>query len=744
MNTDSNWIRRIQLAMVAAALATTSGAGFAQSGTAQLLEEIVVTAERREENVQDVSASVTALGAESLNRAGIVDVTRLEHVVPGLRMGLSGNEARIAIRGSRTNNVGSEAEQVVGVFVDGVYVPTTTQALNTYVDLNRIEVLRGPQGTLYGRNTFGGAINVISNEPDFDSFTGSIEGLVGDYNRVRYETIVNVPVSDAFAVRVAHVSDTHNGYIQNNYHPSTYDDLDDNDTQYLRVTGKWLVTDDLDVTLRYAQADKDSNSTAIWGYQFTAGYTDGIYTEGHPTLAEGASRDSGPWDVSRNFPSSANLDDSSITLGVNWDLDFATARLTYNNSDFEGIQFSDFDYSDGGPAWGEQGDWAFLGWNSSQASDSFEFQLLSNSTGPLEWVAGLYQFEQDADWGWISSFDAVLTNYGYGHNLFVSESRAGYAHATYSLTDTFRVVGGIRANEDTKSSGSSSASWDNTLWKFGLETDVSDDNMAYVTASTGFRAGGFNSGGVVASILEHQNRDISMYDPEEVTAIEVGYKMRLQDGRMILNLAAFQNDYTSMHAQSFYLIPGETAVSEYTENGGEVDARGVEAELQWSPNDQWFISANMAMLDAEFGNYDIAALPGLGTLNGRQDDSVLSLRGYQPANSPELTMGAQISYDIDLGNMGMLTPLLQTTYTSDYYTFDINVRGTDQAAHTKSDIRLIWNLDNVNLRFEAFVLNLENEPVMNRSVISQSGPVARVQANWGRPRTWGFAGTYQF
>ncbi len=716
------------------------------AGTSLLLEEVLVTAEKREESLQDISASVSVVGEAMMARAGITDVTRLEHIVPGMRLGMSGNEARIAIRGSRTNNVGTEAEQVVGIFVDDVYVPTTTQALNAYVDLKRIEVLRGPQGTLYGRNTFGGAINVISNEPDFEAFSGSIQGLVGDYNRTRFQTILNVPVSETFALRFAHVSDVHNGYIKNSYHPSTSDDLDDNDSQFSRITAKWLVTDSLDITLRYAQSDKDSNSTAIWGYQFTAGYVDGEYIPGHPALEEGATQDKGPWDVSRNFPSAAKLDDTSITLAINWDLDFATVKLTYNDSEFEGIQFSDFDYSDGGPSWGEQGDWAFLGWNSSQTSDSLELQLISNGDGDLQWVAGYYQFEQDADWGWISSFDGVLSNYGYGHNLFVSESEAFYVNATYAIADNIRVIGGLRTNEDTKNSGSKKASWDDNLWKFALEHDLGDDGgtMVYASASTGFRAGGFNGGAVIDYIQDSQGRDVSLYDPEEVKAYEVGIKTTLDEGRMTLNVAAFVNEYTSMHAQSFILIPGETAVSEYTENGGEVDASGLEIEMQWAPTDQWYISANIAYLDAEFGTYNVAALSALGDLGGRQDDTVLSLKGYEPANSPEFSFGGQISYDFNLGNLGTLTPMLQTTYTSEYYTYDINVKGTDQESHTKSDLRLIWTNAEDNFKIEGYILNLEDEPVMNRSVISQSGDVARVQVNWNRPRTWGVSATYTF
>ena len=184
---DNNSIRRTAVSIaVAAALAGSFQSAMAQDqDDGSVIDEVIVTATKREASIQDISIAVTALSGEELRLGGIEDVTRLEHLVPGMRMGQSGNEARLAFRGTRTNNVGSEAEQVVGIFEDGVYIPTTTQALGAYIDVKRIEVLRGPQGTLYGRNTFGGTINIITNQPEFDGVTGKVEALYGDYNRTR-------------------------------------------------------------------------------------------------------------------------------------------------------------------------------------------------------------------------------------------------------------------------------------------------------------------------------------------------------------------------------------------------------------------------------------------------------------------------------------------------------------------------------------------------------------------------------
>ena len=262
--------------VLAVAISSLFGSSAYADGTSALMEEVIVTADKRSKSIQDVSASITALNSDMLARSGIEDVTRLEHVVPGMRMGMSGNEARIAMRGTRSNNVGTEGEPTVGVFLDGVYVATSTQALGSYVDLERIEVLRGPQGTLYGRNTFGGAINVISKAPDFDGVSGSVTTLVGDKNRRKTQGILNFPLSDTLAMRLVTMTDEHDGYIINTFKEGTDDDLDNNDTTYNRITTAWRPSDELEVTLRYSESSKDSNSTAIWGYQQVGGYGEGV------------------------------------------------------------------------------------------------------------------------------------------------------------------------------------------------------------------------------------------------------------------------------------------------------------------------------------------------------------------------------------------------------------------------------------------------------------------------------------
>ena len=753
---DQRSIRRNAVS-AAVAIALTGGFQVAQAqddGASGALDEIIVTATKREESIQDIAISVTAIGEKALALGGINDISRVAALVPGMTWGQSGNEVRIAMRGTRQNNVGTIAEQAIGIFEDGVYVATSTQAFGSYLDVKRIEVLRGPQGTLYGRNTFGGTINIITNEPEFDKTSGSVSTLYGDYNRIRIEGVANLPMSDTFALRFAAMSDTHDGYVINLNDPGTGDDLHDEDIQFMRATARWAPSESFDASLRVTYSDRSTNGSAIWGYQQIGGYLDGVFMPGHQFAPADASADfdQGPWKVKRNLRSNADTTSTSTTLTLNWDLESVSVRLIGNMTNFEGQQNYDGDYSDGGDPLNN----GFTGWQSDQDTWSTELQLLSNNDGALEWMLGIYVFDQTANWNWNEMVNgAYEVPHWDQQGDYLSDSVGYFGNASYAISDTVRLIGGLRYSEDTKTQKDAldwsvfppvqdfgtgiGGEWDKTLWKAGVEVDFNDNMLGYFTASTGYRAGGIN--------ISDPNIP-QLFDPEEVTAYEVGLKSTLADGTVVLNLAAYSNQYRDMQAQSFVLIGGNAF--EYTENAGEVDASGIEAELRWMPDENWNISATLALMDAEFGEYNIGKVNGLGDLGGRQDlndpnQPLLSLKGYTPALSPDVTFGLQVGYDIHLDGGSVLTPFLQTNYSSKYSGFDINVPGGYQDAYTRSDVRLIWLSANGRTELEAFVLNVEDEAVLTRVVIFNPTPtVASLQAHWSNPRTWGVRASYNF
>ncbi len=756
------------------------------------IEKITVTANRHAQDLQEVSSSITALGADDVERAGIIDITGLQQVVPGLKVGSSGGEVRPAMRGARTNEVGVAgtgiAEQIIGIFQDGIYVPTTTAGMGAFVDIERIEVLRGPQGTLYGRNTFAGSINIITNRPVMDEVEGSVKVTTGAYNRSAYEGILNIPLTDGLATRLVIASDRHDGYIKNHFVPGPSDDLREKNQFYLRSVTRYEPSDDFNATFRLDYSKKDANSEAIWGYQQIAGYSltetapgSGIFnpnatvTKGHIYQPGDTERDDiGPYDVYRNAMSWDKQEAFSATAVFEWYTDSVDIKWTSNYSELSGKQFYDNDYSDGGldfvGGFGREDD---------QKTISSELQLSSNGDGPLQWIAGLYYFDQEADWAWIWREDT--TGNGVADSLVVpswgnpdydphtSDSIAVFGQLRYEVSDDLRLVGGLRYNKDEKTfTGDSIPDWDDSavLWKTAIEYDQSDDLMLYASASTGVRTGGANDGRVVSRGAD------PLYDNEEVISYEIGMKSTLLDGDMRLNISAFANEYDDVKAQLFAVAcsdstsnepvldcveAGTTQSFEYYENGGSIDTVGVEVDIQWYPTDNLSLSGTLAWLDSEFsddfavGNELLRPLLGLGNFEGRQDindnNSQFSFAGWSPAMSPEYSIGLAATYEIDLGNGAFLIPHVQLNYSDDYYAFDVNIPEAKVDAHVMVDARVSWIISE-NVQMDFFIKNLTDEEVLTRAVvhsqIRDSKPLNSVQANWNDPRTWGASLKYTF
>jgi iron complex outermembrane receptor protein len=754
------------------------------------IERIMVTANRHSQDLQEVSSSITALGADDVERAGIIDITGLQQVVPGLKVGSSGGEVRPAMRGARTNEVGVAgtgiAEQIVGIFQDGIYVPTTTAGMGAFVDIERIEVLRGPQGTLYGRNTFAGSINVITNRPNMDEVEGNIKITTGSYNRSAYEGVLNIPLADNLATRIVVASDRHDGFIENHVIAGPSDDLREKNSFYARSITRYEPSDSFNATFRLDYSKKDANSEAIWGYQQIAGYSltetsPGVYnpnatvTPGHIYQRDDVERnDEGPYDVYRNAMSLDKQEAFSATAILEWYTDSADFKWTSNYSELSGKQFYDNDYSDGGldfvGGFGRQDD---------QKTISTELQVSSNHEGPLQWIAGLYYFDQEADWEWLSSTDTtgngvadsvVVPSRGNpDHDPHTSDSIAVFGQLRYELSDDLRLVGGLRYNKDEKSfTGDTIPDWDDSavLWKAALEFDKNDDLMLYASAATGIRTGGANDSRVVSRGAD------PLYDNEEVMSYEIGMKSTLLDGDMRLNISAFINEYDDVKAQLFAVACSDTTTTdtvlecveagatqsfEYYENGGGIDTKGIELDMQWYPIDNLAVTGTFTWLDAEFsddyavGNDQLRPLLGLGNFEGRQDindnNSQFSFAGWSPAMAPEYTVGLAANYEFGLSNGGALIPHVQITYSDEYYAFDVNTPETKVDAHAIVDARLTW-LINDDVQVDFFVKNLTDEEVLTRAVVHSqivdAQPINSVQANWNDPRTWGASLKYTF
>jgi outer membrane receptor protein involved in Fe transport len=686
---------------------------------------------------QDVPASVTYLGPETLMLGGVEDVSRLEFLAPGLRYGQTGHDIRMAMRGARSNSIGPEADPVVGYYEDGVYIATSTEGLNSFLDVERVDVLRGPQNTNFGHMAYAGAVSIVSNKPTFDGIDGYAEAENGLPDKTRWRMALNLPASDTLAFRVAGLSESRSGWINNHYIESDSDDLNDRKVQTIRGSVLWQPTDRLSVLFWSRYQDENGTGSAPWGYQQVGAYVNGILEPGNQFAPPGAAIDGGPWDVNRNYISAAQYENWVNTLDLNWDMGFASLQWLFNFTAFHGQQIYDNDYTDQYLPRTS----AFIGWETSQTGWSNELRMTSNPGGSLNWLVGAYWSDRKAEWGWLESLEGDQFQPAWDvHGTYSTDTQAVFGQLTYDFNDRFSVTGGLRWNDEGKTMKTGQkGSWDDVLWKAAGEYRFSEDMMSYLSISTGYRAGGINTAPGVNPTWE----------PEKLTAYEWGLKSVLASGKLMTNLALWYNDFKDVQSQSFLVLPypGSPEATEYTGNGGPMDAKGIEAEIQWSPMPQWNISTQIAYTKSKFGNYTTASLAGLGDIPGHTDGDQLSYNGWRPALSPEWVVGFQTSYSFDLKNAGTFTPYFQTTYASDYYINDINLAGTRQASHTRTDLRFIWLAPRGNFQLQFYYLNAEDEAVMNWARVYS--PAARpdittVQANWGNPNTYGIIFDYKF
>ncbi len=801
-------------------LAVAIGAIIAQQTVAQTqLEEVVVTASKRAESLQDVGMSVTAFNQEALDLGGIDDVSRLELMVPGLNYAFAGNDAKFNVRGANSSNTFGDNSSIVGAFVDGIYKVRASQQTRAFFDIERVEFLRGPQGTLYGRNTFAGALNVYTNKPDTEAFGGSVEVSFQDYDRLRTEAVLNAPVNDTFALRFATVYDKSGGYIENLAGP----DVGAQDDLAYRISALWAPTDNIEAVLRYTRAEEEGNEAGLFGYTFNCRFeTENGVTDpfGSSRNCENPVRGSGgrgpasngpggdPWQISQDYVRPVDLSDEEVSLIVtanvgNVQFKSLSAVYDYRND----IQF-DFDFS---PTPNSNG-----GYLETSEGFSQEFQLSSAGDGPFQWTTGLFYSETED----YSSFyiyqqtvrddstrpvittpqfpggvtllqgtdivsDATVLGGFFADSARVETDYLGlYFEGEYALTDALRVTAGIRYNDEEKSvdcggsnftgdtngdgvvdrvvnvrdgvagsspltlpenaadlftynCGASDAvtsdnvsgadpSWDNYTWRTGVEYDLSDDIMAYFTASTGYLSG---SAGIN-----------TITDEQESEVYEIGVRSMLLGGTLQLNGALHVTEYTNLLTQR-QRIEENVAIT-FSDNGGEIEAWGIEFDATWLATEELTFTGTFAYLDSEFGTFGQSnpyqlyngTVPRGGLVN--QD-------GNRTPWSPEITAGGSAAYRIDLGDRGTLTPYVQTYYSDGYNTSNLLATDPahDQDSYTKTDVRLIWASLDTTLRIEAFVENLEDEAVLARGN-NNSDDV--VQTSYLYPRNYGVKLRYEF
>lgn len=724
------------------------------------IDTITVTAQRREENLQDVPLSVTALGGGELFDAGVTDISRLDQLVPGLQFGQSGSDARPAIRGARTENVSVQQDPIISFYVDGVYRSLTSQALASIVDVKRVEVLRGPQGTLYGRNAFGGAVNIISNPPSpYLEYGGSL--AYGNFDRVRAQAYVNLPATPDLAFRLTGAYENHDFIVENRTNPAA--GLRDKDERYLRAQMLWMPNDRLTMTLRASQWEQAGNGNSEFGYKLIGTPIDPS-NDGNPitfdevVVAEldpvnprtGAGNlpvIADPYVIDYDFNPSLDTEQQAANLELVYDFDGATLTGIFSYSDFSVGRTADADLSRLASAFAGQFDEA--------TTTTQELRLDSATDGPLTWTAGTFFLQEDKSGLFV--FDrlfntdpatnrpdgTVATAYFADFNALAdveTDSFAAFGQASYAVTDRLNLTAGLRYTLDEKDFSrvttglntepvtffeadgvtprpvfEDDAEFDQLTWRLAADFRLNPATLLYASVSTGFQSGGFNNS--ADSVTGGAS-----FDPQEVTAYEIGSKNQFFDRRLTVNVAAYYNDFESLLAQEFVDV-GATTLAIST-NAGEARAFGVELEADWRVDDALSLQARAAYNDSEFGNYRIS-----DPISGEAVD----LDGQRIPLMPEFTIGAGADYTVNLGR-GRLSSSVFVYYSSDYSTNDIDYAFAEQEAFARVDARIRYTSPSEVWFAEAFGRNLTDEAIVNRTV--RFGQDAIVQ-NFGDPAIYG-------
>jgi iron complex outermembrane recepter protein len=467
------------------ALASSPSFVFAQTATPPVaqddrgVETVVVTAQRREENLQSVPLSVSAFSAAQIRARGLTDASRLEGSVPGFTFGRSGVDARPAIRGVRTENVGVNGDTTIGFFIDGVYQSRAAQATLGFVDLERVEVLRGPQGTLYGRNTFGGNISIATAQPRLDDFFGGLDVTIGENNKIRVEPFLNMPFGENAALRISGAFEKADGWVKN-INPLG-NDLFDEDTSYVRGALLYRPTEALTATFKADWARRGGAGGSAFGYKIGGTFYDTATnlqlfntTPIFNLNGRGGNRDgvidspltidagipitnaNNKYEIDWDYKAAMKLENTSFSANIAYDFGPVTIKSITGYADFETIRNQDTDFSA-----------SQIGVDSqftSAQTFSQEVQLLSSGEGPLSYVVGAYYFTDELRGIFINEQFATRIVRGagapitstpgaagfYDEQRAETESIAAYGQGTYAVTDKLKLTAGIRFTRDTK------------------------------------------------------------------------------------------------------------------------------------------------------------------------------------------------------------------------------------------------------------------------------------------------------
>ena len=730
-----------------AVLAATVGAtGFAQ---AQMLEEVIVTATKRAEGMQDVPIAMSVVSGEKIDQFGITELDELSAQLPNVHIGESGGNNQIFIRGIGSGN-NSGFEQSVGTFIDGVYFGRARNSRAAFLDLQRVEVLKGPQSTLFGKNTIAGAINITTGQPEQEFAAYVDASYETELNGIGFTGMVTGPLSDTLSGRLVARTYERDGWMENQYPGAEDGTSQENDV--VRGSLVWDATDKSTFTLKAEYGEwgtVGANSTitdASPGSTFLYSYND-------PNFAD-TIKDEYKQSQTRGLPGRDVEDDTESSIfQLTWDYELGehTLRSITAYTEYDFSRCLDVDYASVN----------IFDQCTDESHEQFTQELLLTSPlgGTFEYLAGLYYqdatLEIDNDTGAVWSGNpfleegvfALLEGQGLvglpstavdGSLRSITEQNteawSAFVELTWNVSPSFRTIFGLRYSDDEKDIDKENVitsfygdsplpdallnviytgvgfftvydykldrAEDHVTGNLNFQWDVSDDVMTYLNFATGFKAGGFDTS---------NNMDRSReFEDESVESIELGLKSTLWDGRARVNAAYFIGNYEDVQVSSW---EGSGFV---VGNAAESEVQGFEVDFDVAATDAITITGAFAWLDAEYGDYTNGPCLVADRIDGTcNQENPQDLSGTPLQFSPDFSGNLGISYRAALtDNMDILAGA-QAVYTDDFHVAPNGDERSIQDSNTKWNARVALEASDGSWSLAFVGKNLTDETTFN-------------------------------
>ena len=724
-------LRLVPFALLAPALATLPSAAQERA-----LEVVIVTAEKRSEDLQDLSQAVTATDGADLDLRHITSFVDLSAIAPGVTVAKNeGFKTVISIRG-----IGNEANQnaianpSVSYHLDGVYMASPFALHADFLDIERIEVLRGPQGTLFGQNSTGGALNVVSRAPDAEAFSGEADAALGNHGLLRVRGAFNMPITPTLAARVALSSHRHDGFSHN----VTLDQaLDEADNRAARVRVRWTPRDTFALNL-----------TAMWHSEDTNGAAQKGILDPTP----------GPRRLRQDSRNEYVLDNKLFAVAATWDLpQVSIASLTsYQNDDIRVVRDNDRHDLASLPPFALVPS-VFDPEVNRQETYTQEFHFISITPlwDSVEWVAGVFFLDtavdivirEYLDFGFDGRFDPVTVEavraYAAADYGFISdsrperESRSLYGQGTYAISDRARLTAGMRHTVDEVHSavtnffgraGTDNLAIDSTALtgRLAVELDFGATSMAYASYTRGFKPGGSNltygRESVIAPAVV-----LPTYQEETVDAFEVGVKADVAAGALRINAATFYYNYQNLQYQATDPEVFEGGVG----NIPQSRSMGLEMELLGFLSNNLTLDARLAWLTSEITGRHLAldnvrsdeatnALLAQGSplfgpaIQRARAAAIRDVRGNELAKTPGFTANVLLRYQGDLGAWGAFSASAAYTHRGAFSQRIFNNPKTDRVpAYNVFNVTFGVQPHRAGWRLELLLMNLTDEAGVN-------------------------------